>query len=174
MLRTSNGPLRLVMALAGSTSLASIPCAIATSALAQPLPAVQAVHPGPQAPSVGGVTLDMISVAGTGGGVIVDSSGAQVGYIAKRLRSATKTDTALIDTPQAISIVTQQQIRDQNVQSIGEALRYVPGVSVAQGEGHRDETSSAASARPPTSSSTASATTPAIFAISTTPSASRC
>ncbi|WP_246682763.1 TonB-dependent siderophore receptor [Methylobacterium sp. WL9] len=81
----------------------------------------------------------MISVAGTGGGVIVDSSGAQVGYIAKRLRSATKTDTALIDTPQAISIVTQQQIRDQNVQSIGEALRYVPGVSVAQGEGHRDE-----------------------------------
>lgn len=88
---------------------------------------------------MGGVTLDMISVAGTGQGVVVDSSGSQTGYIAKRVRSATKTDTALIDTPQAISIVTQQQIRDQNVQTIGDALRYVPGVSVAQGEGHRDE-----------------------------------
>ncbi|MEN3211966.1 TonB-dependent receptor plug domain-containing protein [Methylorubrum populi] len=105
------------------------------------LPTAQAIHPLAAPPSVGGVTLDMISLAGSGlgRGVVVDSSGSQVGYVAQRLRSATKTDTPLIDTPQAISVVTEAQIRDQNVQSIGEALRYVPGVAIAQGEGHRDE-----------------------------------
>ncbi|GJE81629.1 outer membrane receptor protein involved in Fe transport [Methylorubrum thiocyanatum] len=104
------------------------------------LPTAQAVHPLAASPSVGGITLDMISLAGSGlgRGVVVDSSGSQVGYVAQRLRSATKTDTPLIDTPQAISVVTEAQIRDQNVQSIGEALRYVPGVAIAQGEGHRD------------------------------------
>lgn len=109
-------------------------------------PTAQAVHPLPQtvlprAASIDGVTLDTISVSGSrsGRGLVVDSSGAQVGYIAKRLRSSTKTDTPLLDTPQAISVVTQAQIRDQNVQSLGDALRYVPGVAIAQGEGHRDE-----------------------------------
>ena len=112
----------------------------------------QDIRPGStEAPSIAGelvlprsdtaahATLDMISVRGTGFEAIRDSNGAQVGYIAQRLRSATKTDTPFIDTPQAISVVTQQQIRDQNVQSVSEALRFVPGVSVAQGEGHRDE-----------------------------------
>ena len=63
------------------------------------------------------LVADMISVAGSGlgRGVVVDSSGSQVGYVAQRLRSATKTDTPLIDTPQAISVVTEAQIRDQNV-----------------------------------------------------------
>ena len=58
------------------------------------LPTAQAVHPLAASPSVGGVTLDMISLAGSGlgRGVVVDSSGSQVGYVAQRLRSATKTD----------------------------------------------------------------------------------
>jgi len=112
----------------------------------------QDIRPGStEAPSIAGelvlprsdtaahATLDMISIRGSGFEAIRDSNGAQVGYIAQRLRSATKTDTPFIDTPQAISVVTQQQLRDQNVQSVSEALRFVPGVSVAQGEGHRDE-----------------------------------
>ncbi len=133
--------------LLGSAACTSIAAASIQSAQAQVteintgLPTAQAVHPLAASPSVGGVTLDMISVAGSGlgRGLVVDSSGSQVGYVAKRLRSSTKTDTPLIDTPQAISVVTEAQIRDQNVQSIGEALRYVPGVAIAQGEGHRDE-----------------------------------
>ncbi|CAO4134945.1 putative TonB-dependent receptor BfrD [Methylorubrum extorquens] len=133
--------------LLGSVACTSIAAAVIHPARAQltdintGLPTAQAVHPLAAPPSVGGVTLDMISVAGSGAGrgLVVDSSGAQVGYLARRLRSSTKTDTPLIDTPQAISVVTEAQIRDQNVQSIGEALRYVPGVAIAQGEGHRDE-----------------------------------
>ncbi len=60
------------------------------------------------------------------------------GYQAKRSTASTKTDTELRDVPQAISVVTQDQMIDQSVQSISEAVRYVPGVQSAQGEGNRD------------------------------------
>lgn len=60
------------------------------------------------------------------------------GYNAKRSSASTKTDTELRDVPQAISVVTQDQLKDQSVQSIAEAVRYVPGVQAAQGEGNRD------------------------------------
>lgn len=60
------------------------------------------------------------------------------GYNAKRSTSATKTDTELRDTPQSISVITQDQIKDQSVQSIADAVRYVPGVQSSQGEGNRD------------------------------------
>ncbi len=60
------------------------------------------------------------------------------GYNAKRSTTATKTDTELRDVPQAISVVTQAQIKDQSVQSVADAIRYVPGVTAIQGEGNRD------------------------------------
>ncbi len=60
------------------------------------------------------------------------------GYAATRSATATKTDTPLRDTPQSISVVTQEQIRDQGSQGLGEALRYIPGVNFAQGEGNRE------------------------------------
>lgn len=60
------------------------------------------------------------------------------GYNAKKSSSSTRTDSELRDVPQAISVVTQDQIKDQSVQSIAEAVRYVPGVQASQGEGNRD------------------------------------
>ncbi len=60
------------------------------------------------------------------------------GYNAKKSRSATRTETDLKDTPQSVSVVTQDVIKDQSIQSISEAVRYVPGVTASQGEGHRD------------------------------------
>ncbi|MBO3277092.1 TonB-dependent siderophore receptor [Pseudomonas schmalbachii] len=53
-----------------------------------------------------------------------------VGYVPRRSRTGTKTDTPLLETPQSISVVTRQQMDAQNVQSVTEALRYVPGVKV--------------------------------------------
>nr|WP_314263085.1 TonB-dependent siderophore receptor [uncultured Moellerella sp.] len=50
------------------------------------------------------------------------------GYIATRSLSATKTDTPLIETPQAISVVTRDEMAAHNAQSVGEALRYTSGV----------------------------------------------
>ncbi len=60
------------------------------------------------------------------------------GYNATSSRTATKTDTELKDTPQSISVVTQDVIKDQSIQSISEAVRYIPGVTASQGEGNRD------------------------------------
>jgi catecholate siderophore receptor len=59
-------------------------------------------------------------------------------YKAKRSTSATKTDTLLIDTPQSITVITKELIRDQDLRSMNDIARYVPGISVAQGEGNRD------------------------------------
>ena len=60
------------------------------------------------------------------------------GYLTERSRSATKTDTALIDVPQSVSIVTRDLIQDQSMQSLTDVTRYVPGAGMAQGEGNRD------------------------------------
>lgn len=62
----------------------------------------------------------------------------QSGYAAERSTSATKTDTALQDVPQAITVITGQQMRDQAVQGMADAVRYVPGIGITQGEGNRD------------------------------------
>ncbi len=66
------------------------------------------------------------------------SAPQSAGYQVKALSSATKTPTALRDTPQSISIVTQELIRDQGMQQMTDVVRYMPGISMAQGEGHRD------------------------------------
>nr|MCU0955708.1 TonB-dependent receptor plug domain-containing protein [Hyphomicrobium sp.] len=63
------------------------------------------------------------------------------GYIATGTSTATKTNTPILDIPQSITIVTQQQAADRGSETVGEALLYVPGVAVAQGEGHRDQIS---------------------------------
>jgi catecholate siderophore receptor len=52
--------------------------------------------------------------------------------------SATKTLTPLRDVPQAITVITRQQIADQQMQSMADVVRYVPGVTMGQGEGNRD------------------------------------
>jgi len=59
-------------------------------------------------------------------------------YTVQRSVTATKTDTALVDVPQSISIITRELIDDQAMQNIGDVTRYVPGVGIAQGEGNRD------------------------------------
>ncbi|NJM49826.1 MAG: TonB-dependent siderophore receptor [Sphingomonadales bacterium] len=61
------------------------------------------------------------------------------GYAATNSVTATKTDTPLVDIPQTINVVTQEQLEDQALRSIGDVLRYVPGTTVQQGEGNRDQ-----------------------------------
>ncbi len=50
------------------------------------------------------------------------------GYQAKRASTATKTDTPISETPQAITIVTKDQIRDQGATTLQDALTYAAGV----------------------------------------------
>ena len=69
----------------------------------------------------------------------LSDSGAVDGYKAGESRSSTRTNTALIDVPQSISVVTQDQIQDQKISNMGDAVRYVPGVTLHQGENNRDQ-----------------------------------
>lgn len=66
------------------------------------------------------VTLPTIQVEGT-------SSGEQ-GYVAPRNTTATKTNTPWIETPQSVSTVTAEQMRDQKAMTLSEIVRYSPGV----------------------------------------------
>ena len=50
------------------------------------------------------------------------------GYVATRSATGTKTDTPLIETPQSISVIGVEQMQDQGVQTLDEAVRYTPGV----------------------------------------------
>lgn len=61
------------------------------------------------------------------------------GYETEDGSTATKTPTPLIDVPQAVSFITEDQLEDQSIRQLNDALRYVPGVSMETGEGHRDE-----------------------------------
>lgn len=63
---------------------------------------------------------------------------ADQGYSQTSSATATKTDTLLRDTPQAITVITRELMNDQAMSSMADALRYVPGIVTSQGEGNRD------------------------------------
>ena len=52
--------------------------------------------------------------------------------------TALKTPVPIIDVPQTLSIVTDEEIRKQGFRDLGDIVRYTPGVNTSQGEGHRD------------------------------------
>lgn len=56
---------------------------------------------------------------------VVDTSSS---YTLPEMRSATKTDTPVVETPQALTVLTRKQFDDQNTQTVGQALRYTAGV----------------------------------------------
>ncbi|WP_223515740.1 TonB-dependent siderophore receptor [Pseudomonas sp. GL-B-19] len=53
------------------------------------------------------------------------------GYLATRTAAGTKTDTALVDVPRSISVVTRDQMDDRNVQNLDDAVRYMPGITAS-------------------------------------------
>lgn len=65
--------------------------------------------------------------------------GQAQGYLSVDSYTATKTDTPLIDVPQSIQVVTREKLDDQASHSIADVLRYIPGVTIGQGEGNRDQ-----------------------------------
>jgi catecholate siderophore receptor len=69
--------------------------------------------------------------------VVVSASKGRDYTVAETV-TATRTNTLLRDIPQSITVVTQDQIKDQNMLSMTDAVRYVPGVTMAQGEGNAD------------------------------------
>ena len=52
--------------------------------------------------------------------------------------NSVKTPTPIIDVPQSLTIMTEQEVLDRGFSSIGQIIDYTPGVNTSQGEGHRD------------------------------------
>ena len=71
--------------------------------------------------------------------VIAESEKPDSGYFTSKSNSATKINMPLLDTPQAISVVSATQIADQQITNLTSAAQYVPGVVVLQGESNRDQ-----------------------------------
>lgn len=81
------------------------------------------ILPG-QAPAPQDVAL-VVARAATRIEVVADSV-----YVGVEESTGAKTRTPVIEMPQAISVVTHEQLAERGVQTLGEALRYTPGVSV--------------------------------------------
>ena len=122
-----------------SASFLALACALATPAWAMDDTADDANAAGAMAtPAASGADVEADQSGASDGGVIV-VTGTRDEYGVRSTSSATRTDTPLRDVPQAVSVVSERQIDDQAMRSIGDVLRYVPGTMIGQGEGHRDQ-----------------------------------
>ena len=69
--------------------------------------------------------LPTVTVSGDAGET---ATGPVTGFVARRGGTATKTDTPLIETPQAISVVTRDQMEAQGALTLRETTNYTAGV----------------------------------------------
>ena len=59
-------------------------------------------------------------------------------YLSNSVANSIKTPTPVIDVPQSVSIVSAEEISARGHNSIEDIVNYTPGVTMSQGEGHRD------------------------------------
>ena len=102
-------------------------------ALTAPFPTLAADTPATSAdtPEASAKTTDLDKIQVVGQRYLPD-------YNVRNTRSATRTDTALLDVPQAVVVVTDKLAADQGMTSLADTFRYMPGIGTAQGEGNRD------------------------------------
>ena len=71
--------------------------------------------------------------------VRVEVVGRTDGYKADESATANKVATPVRDIPQTLTVIPRALFVDQAAQSMADALRNAPGVTVGQGEGNRDQ-----------------------------------
>ncbi|KAG0927051.1 hypothetical protein G6F31_018187 [Rhizopus arrhizus] len=103
-----------------------LPLALLAALAASAPAAAQTVQPA----GTGVTTLAPVVVRGAGDSSPV--SGAD--YVTTRSRSGTKSDAALIDTPQTINVITRNEMDERGVTSVAQAVRYTPGVFAQYGD----------------------------------------
>ncbi|MEO6525295.1 MAG: TonB-dependent siderophore receptor [Gemmatimonadaceae bacterium] len=101
---------------------------------------VGAAPPDSQAARVDRDTLGKVAErARKLGTVRVVAPRTRADYLVPTSRTAMKTNTPLRDTPQSATVLTNRFIADQAMQSMADVVRFIPGVTMGQGEGHRDQ-----------------------------------
>ncbi len=94
----------------------------------------QALHVAPDQPNVADLILDLAPQFTT-----VEVRAGSNGYTATESNEATRTDTPIREIPQAVYVVPQQLLRDQQVVRLADAVRNVSGVTIAEDAGGRQE-----------------------------------
>lgn len=74
--------------------------------------------------------LDTVVVEGQGG---ESAYGPVEGYVATRSSTGTKTDTPILVTPQSISVVGAEEMEARNVETVEDAIKYMPGIYLPYG-----------------------------------------
>ena len=132
-------PSRSTLAGAVATILGlAAPLATASEAAGTPAPALTAGLAAATAPTDanGGPSaagrdrpheMDVVYVYGTRDSYREDDSS-----------SVTRTATPLEDIPQSVFVITRDVIDDQAMTGLADLVRFVPGVTMGQGEGHRN------------------------------------
>jgi len=70
--------------------------------------------------------------------LIADSAARKRRYSVARISTATRTSTLLRNVPQSATIISQALIADQGMHGMADVVRYIPGITMGLGEGHRD------------------------------------
>ncbi|MEO6225627.1 MAG: TonB-dependent siderophore receptor [Sphingomicrobium sp.] len=65
-------------------------------------------------------------------------TGRPVHYGIRSTATATRTQTDIRNVPQALSVISEAQIEDQQLRSVADVLNFIPGASYNSGEGNRD------------------------------------
>ncbi|GGC12778.1 ferric siderophore receptor [Oxalicibacterium flavum] len=73
--------------------------------------------------AVNAVTLPTVSVTTQA----ETATGPLVGYVARRATAGSKTDTPIVETPQSVSVVTNDELRNRQAETLAQALNYTPG-----------------------------------------------
>jgi catecholate siderophore receptor len=121
--------------LAPAAALAALLTIAATAAAAPHLSAMQqpVAPPAPTPRDTAAkprTTLTRVTVS--------DSASRRPTYRVTSTSSATRTETLLRDLPQSATVIGRALIADQSMQGMADVMRYVPGITMGQGEGHRD------------------------------------
>lgn len=89
--------------------------------------AQQATPTAPTAPTAPAAEKALAPVTVSAGAEQESPTAPVTGFVAKRALSATKTDTPLIETPQAVSVITRDQMEAQGVQTLRQVTAYTAG-----------------------------------------------
>ena len=87
------------------------------------------------------VALSLLAVpiaAKQGEQTLLEETIVRGSYLQSSEANAVKTPTPILDVPQSLSIVTAEEILKRGFTSVSDIIEYMPGVSMSQGEGHRD------------------------------------
>nr|WP_205480135.1 TonB-dependent siderophore receptor [Sphingomonas arenae] len=66
-------------------------------------------------------------------------TGQREEYGVKSTSTATRTETQIKDIPQALTVISESQIEDQQLRSVADLLLFVPGATPGTGEANRDQ-----------------------------------